>query len=68
VFALGEPLVLYNDLLGDDMLGDLEDAGHRVLRAPLSEALWLSWSDHLEGQGPMARSALAGCSANLPRL
>lgn len=52
VFALGEPLVLYNDLLGDDMLGDLEDAGHRVLRAPLSEALWLSWSDHLEGAGP----------------
>jgi hypothetical protein len=52
VFALGEPLVLYNDLLGDDMLGDLEDAGHRVLRAPLSEALWLSWSDHLEGEGP----------------
>lgn len=61
VFALGEPLVLYNDMLGDGALGNLEDVGHRVLRAPLSEALWLLWNDHLEGAGP-------GCAARLCRL
>lgn len=48
VFALGEPLTLYNDTLCDDTPLRLEEEGHRVLRAPLAECLWLSWSDHLE--------------------
>lgn len=52
VFALGEPLVLYNDTLGDDTLRRLEDAGHVVQRAPLAECLWLLWSDHLDAAKP----------------
>ncbi|HML59485.1 MAG TPA: acyl-CoA dehydratase activase [Solidesulfovibrio sp.] len=58
LFALGEPLVLYNDALCDDTLGRLEDAGHRVLRAPLAECLWLLWSDHLEAAKPDGAACL----------
>lgn len=52
VFAVGEPMVLYNDLLNDHTFQRLEEAGHRVVRAPLGECLWTLWMDHLEHDRP----------------
>lgn len=46
ILALGEPLVLFNDLLNDDTFKTLEDKGHRVIYAPLSECMWSFWRDH----------------------
>lgn len=46
VFAVGEPLVLYNDMLNDGLFAHMEEQGHSVLRAPLAEALWMLWRDH----------------------
>ena len=60
VFALGEPLVLFNDFLNDGTFRRLEKDGHRVIRAPLSECLWSLWHDHLEanpGSGAAQRRA-----------
>jgi len=45
IFALGEPMVLYNDILNDNTFKKLEDSGHRVLYAPFSECMWTFWHD-----------------------
>ncbi|MUM78501.1 CoA activase [Pseudodesulfovibrio sp. F-1] len=47
IFALGEPMVLFNDMLNDGTFTRLEQAGHRVARAPLSEYMWSFWRDHV---------------------
>jgi predicted CoA-substrate-specific enzyme activase len=63
VFAIGEPLVVFNDFLNTHTFGRIEEAGHRVAYAPLSEFFWLFWRDYVdqnvkeEGQ-PAARARL----------
>jgi hypothetical protein len=47
IFAIGEPLILFNDYLNDFSLNRLADQGHRVLYAPLSEYMWLMWRDYM---------------------
>jgi predicted nucleotide-binding protein (sugar kinase/HSP70/actin superfamily) len=68
VFAVGDPLVLYNDLLNDDTFRRLENAGHHVARAPLAEALWLLWSDHLANDRPGDARRLASLLDELAAL
>lgn len=45
IFAIGEPLVLFNDILNDNTFESLENQGHRILYAPMSEYLWSFWND-----------------------
>jgi predicted CoA-substrate-specific enzyme activase len=45
IFALGEPMTLYNDVLNDNTFKALEDNGHRIVYAPLSECMWSFWHD-----------------------
>ena len=60
IFIVGEPLVLYNEYLNDFLFRHIEEQGHRVLYAPLSEAMWLFWRDHTElnGKSPRRRRLL----------
>jgi len=61
VLVVGEPLVLFNDHVNDRVFARMEDAGHRVVRAPLSECLWMFWKDHLDMRGvsgPVPAAAL----------
>ena len=46
VFAIGEPMTLYNDMLNDNTFKNMEKAGHRVVYAPLSEYMWSFWRDY----------------------
>ncbi len=46
LFALGEPMTLYCDMLNDHTLEGIENAGHRVVYAPFCEYLWSFWYDH----------------------
>lgn len=48
IFAIGEPLVLFNDFVNNHVFRKIEDAGHRVVHAPLSEYLWTFWKDYLD--------------------
>lgn len=45
IMALGEPFILYNDILNDSTFRRIEDRGHRVIYGPLSEYMWLLWRD-----------------------
>ena len=47
VMALGDPCILYNDVLNDWIFDQIEDGGHRVLYCPLSEYMWLAWRDFI---------------------
>lgn len=48
LFAIGEPLVLYNSVLNDRLLQRLEEQGHRVTSAPLGENLYHFWNDYTQ--------------------
>ncbi len=48
IFAIGDPLVLFNDFLTDRHFSWLEACGHRVVYAPMSEYLALLWKDWAE--------------------
>lgn len=56
ILVVGEPMVLYNDYLNDFLFEYIEDQGHRVLYAPLSEAVWLFWRDYANQNGKSARN------------
>ncbi|WP_319543479.1 acyl-CoA dehydratase activase [uncultured Pseudodesulfovibrio sp.] len=45
VFALGEPMTLYNDVLNNDTFKALEEGGNRVVYAPFTEIMWTFWHD-----------------------
>jgi|GEM_PF-14662 len=45
VLAIGEPFILYNNFLNNYIFKELEEQGHWVIYAPLSEYLWLMWRD-----------------------
>lgn len=51
VLAVGEPLVLYNDVLNNQILNGIEENAVRVLYAPLSECLWQTWKDYIVQYG-----------------
>ncbi len=48
VFAIGEPMVLFNDFVNNHVFRTMEETGHKVAFAPLSEYLWTFWKDYLE--------------------
>lgn len=48
IFALGEPLILFNDTLNDNTFKRLESDGHHVVFAPFSEYLWSFLRDTLK--------------------
>ena len=52
IAAVGTPLCLTE--LDSGVLTALEAEGERVLRAPLSEALWFLWKDNLDDNKPSA--------------
>ena len=52
IAAVGTPLCLTE--LDSGVLAALEAEGERVLRAPLSEALWFLWKDNLDDNKPSA--------------
>lgn len=52
IAAVGTPLCLTE--LDSGVLAALEAEGERVLRAPLSEALWFLWKDNLDENKPSA--------------
>ncbi|WP_094228353.1 acyl-CoA dehydratase activase [Methanolobus psychrotolerans] len=45
VFAIGEPMILYNDFLNSYIFRDIESMGHRIVYAPFSEYMWHFWKD-----------------------
>ena len=47
VLAIGEPLVLYNDVLNNQILSEIENKSARIMYAPLSEYLWQTWKDYV---------------------
>lgn len=47
VFALGEPMILFNDYLNHNILKDLEKE-HRVVTMPMSEMLYHQFSRHVK--------------------
>ncbi len=58
IFAMGEPLVLFNDFLNNHSLSKLEEKGHRVVRAPLSEYMLVLWQDYADQNGKQKRAEL----------
>ena len=46
LLAVGEPMVLFNDYMNDFVLKTIEQRGHRIIYAPISEAIWLFWYDY----------------------
>lgn len=51
IFAMGEPLILFNDFLNNYSFAGLEDKGHRVIFAPLSEYMLVLWQDFVNQNG-----------------
>lgn len=47
ILAIGEPLILYNDMLNNQILNGLEENNVRVMFAPLSECFWQTWKDYI---------------------
>jgi predicted CoA-substrate-specific enzyme activase len=45
VFAIGEPMILYNDFLNNYVFKNIESMGHRIVYAPFSEYMWHFWKD-----------------------
>ncbi|TQD27649.1 acyl-CoA dehydratase activase [Methanolobus vulcani] len=45
IFAIGEPMILYNDFLHNHIFGEIESRGYRVVCAPFSEYMWQLWKD-----------------------
>lgn len=48
VFAIGEPLILFNDYLNNHTFKNIEEKKHRVVYAPFSEYMWLLWNDFMD--------------------
>jgi predicted CoA-substrate-specific enzyme activase len=46
VFVIGEPLLLFNDFMGDYLLNIVEAKGHKIVFASLSEYMWFLWNDY----------------------
>ncbi|MDC7222223.1 MAG: hypothetical protein PQJ60_00710, partial [Spirochaetales bacterium] len=48
ILAVGEPSIVFNELLNDYTFSKLEASGHKIVYSPLSEKLWLLWRDHYD--------------------
>ena len=46
ILVLGETAIIFNERLNHFHLKRLEEQGHRLIRGPLSEAMWLFWADY----------------------
>lgn len=72
IFAIGEPLVLFNDTLNNHTFERIEAGGHRVIYAPLSEYLQCVWHDglkhHSSVRPPQIRRHLALLDEYMERL
>jgi predicted CoA-substrate-specific enzyme activase len=51
ILAIGESLILFNDMLNNFTFAKMEDEGYRVIYASLCESFWMIWRDYL-GQNP----------------
>lgn len=51
IFAVGDPLVLFNEYMNNFTLSDIEDKGHGVVYCPFSEYMWVLWSDFVDQNG-----------------
>lgn len=51
LLVTGEPMVVFNECLNDSVFRRIEGHGHRVIHAPLSEALWMMWTDYAAHAG-----------------
>ncbi|WP_321402575.1 acyl-CoA dehydratase activase [Maridesulfovibrio sp.] len=58
VMGIGEPLVLFNSALNDNIFNRLEEKGQRVIYAPLSEYLWNHWYDYYNYNKTEAHSSM----------
>ncbi len=47
IFAIGEPLLLFNEFMNSSIFSSMEKKGIRVIYGSLSEYMWVLWSDHL---------------------
>jgi len=57
IFAMGEPLILFNDFLNNNSFRNLEDKGHRVVFTPFSEYMLMIWQDFAD-QGGQERAGM----------
>ncbi|TQD23457.1 acyl-CoA dehydratase activase [Methanolobus vulcani] len=48
ILAIGESMILFNDVLNNNVLKDIESKGYCVMYAPFSEYMWLLWRDHID--------------------
>jgi predicted CoA-substrate-specific enzyme activase len=48
ILAIGESLVLFNDMLNNFTFTKMEAEGHRVIYSSMSESLWMIWRDYLD--------------------
>jgi predicted CoA-substrate-specific enzyme activase len=48
ILVSGEFSILFNPLLNNGVLTEMEEQGYQVLYASLSEALWLTWRDYVD--------------------
>lgn len=48
IMALGDPYILFNDILNDCIFDQIEEEVHRVIYCPLSEYMWLAWRDYID--------------------
>lgn len=52
VLAIGEPQIIFNDFLNNYTFNALEEQKHKVVYSPLSEAVWMFWSDFIKQNRP----------------
>jgi hypothetical protein len=48
ILAVGEPSIVYNRILNDNVFINLEKQNHKVFYAPLAEAIWMFWYDYVK--------------------
>jgi predicted CoA-substrate-specific enzyme activase len=58
VFAIGEPMILYNDFLHNHIFTNIESRGYRIVYAPFSECMWHFWKDFTDQRKKEDRTIL----------
>ncbi len=52
ILAIGEPMIVFNDYLNQNIYKTIEEQGDKVVYASLSEAMWLFWQDYIVQNKP----------------
>lgn len=47
ILVVGEPLVVFNEYLCENVLKTIDENNHGVVYMPVSECMWLTWIDYL---------------------